>query len=464
MEDSKELSRRDFLRLGVVAGTGAVLAACAPKVEEKEVTKIVEETIVVEVEKEVKKVEEEIQLTAGVFADSKSAVKWNESLAAYTKEHPSIPMDLIPVPGAEYGDKMTIMLASGTAPDLLLDYSTFNHIGWADKGAILDLTPYYDLNKDLLLKLYTKTIKHMTIKGKMLLMPYTAEVSGLNWNKDLFDEGGVSEYPTDAWTWDDLREAAVKLTKRDAEGSITQYGFTSDGLWLSWTTGPSFWIHTNGGRNFNEDQTKCTMDSPESRQALQYFWDNLFVYKISPTAEDITLKHYATRWVAGEVALYDGISWGVKDSQDCELNPAICAGVYFEQVAKSPYSGKRSNFMHSMFWVVNKGTKYPEEAFEFGKWFMVSTGEVKRWGHLPAHADVREGWLDAVGRDRNQECFLKVGDTGVYAERLYDNADLDDKVWKIIGEEWNMLMTGEGTVDSYLESIVPKVNKLLQER
>ena len=123
--------------------------------------------------------------------------------------------------GSEYNDKMTIMLASGTGPDLLLDYSTFNHIGWTEKGALLDLTPYYDLNKDLLAKLYTQTIKHMTIKGKMVIMPYSAEMSGLFWNKDMFDEGGVSEYPTDAWTWDDLREVAIKLTKRDAEGNAT---------------------------------------------------------------------------------------------------------------------------------------------------------------------------------------------------------------------------------------------------
>ncbi|MGA9042326.1 MAG: extracellular solute-binding protein, partial [Terriglobales bacterium] len=45
----------------------------------------------------------------------------------------------------------------------------------------------------------------------------------INYNRSLFKEAGV-EYPKD-WTWEQFREVAKKLTKRDAAGNVLQYGY-----------------------------------------------------------------------------------------------------------------------------------------------------------------------------------------------------------------------------------------------
>ncbi len=53
---------------------------------------------------------------------------------------------------------------------------------------------------------------------------YGIDVYGLTWNKDQFREAGLDpEKPPK--TWDEFREYAKKLTKRDAQGNITRVGY-----------------------------------------------------------------------------------------------------------------------------------------------------------------------------------------------------------------------------------------------
>jgi multiple sugar transport system substrate-binding protein len=58
----------------------------------------------------------------------------------------------------------------------------------------------------------------------------------LYYNKAIFDEAKVA-YPTDSWTWDDLLDAAKKLTIVESNGRVKRYGLGMEGgkwsLWLN---------------------------------------------------------------------------------------------------------------------------------------------------------------------------------------------------------------------------------------
>jgi len=62
-------------------------------------------------------------------------------------------------------------------------------------------------------------------KGRMWGYPqYGIDIYGLTWNKDHFKEAGLDpEKPPR--TWDEFRDYAKKLTKRDAAGTITRVGY-----------------------------------------------------------------------------------------------------------------------------------------------------------------------------------------------------------------------------------------------
>ena len=59
-----------------------------------------------------------------------------------------------------------------------------------------------------------------TYDGSYYEIPKDYDTIALWYNKTMFDAAGLS-YPDATWTWDDLYNAAVKLTKKDG----SQYGF-----------------------------------------------------------------------------------------------------------------------------------------------------------------------------------------------------------------------------------------------
>lgn len=58
-------------------------------------------------------------------------------------------------------------------------------------------------------------------QGKTYAVPEELDIMGLAYNKDLFDEAGVN--PTADWNWDNLLDAATKLTRTTDDGRQT-YG------------------------------------------------------------------------------------------------------------------------------------------------------------------------------------------------------------------------------------------------
>jgi multiple sugar transport system substrate-binding protein len=101
----------------------------------------------------------------------------------------------------------------------------------------------------------------------------------LYYNTAMFDAAGLA-YPTDDWTFDDLREAALQLTL-DAEGrdgtdpefdaeNVVQWGFNTspNNIWARHFLAP-FEADPCG----NEDCTELAFSSPESVAALQWWAD-----------------------------------------------------------------------------------------------------------------------------------------------------------------------------------------------
>ena len=68
------------------------------------------------------------------------------------------------------------------------------------------------------------------------------------YNTKLFEENGI-EAPPAEWTKDDFLNVARAITKKDANGQTTVFGYGwTNRLWGSWMP----WIFVNGGNLFNQ--------------------------------------------------------------------------------------------------------------------------------------------------------------------------------------------------------------------
>ena len=91
----------------------------------------------------------------------------------------------------------------------------------------------------------------------------------LAFRKDLFDEYGVA-YPTIDWTWDDLMDAARKITNPDKGHYGIQLGRGKHESWywitFLWSAGGEVMVY-----NREDDSWLCTFDSPEAALALDFY-------------------------------------------------------------------------------------------------------------------------------------------------------------------------------------------------
>ena len=153
------------------------------------------------------------------------------------------------------------------------------YLDYQSRGVLLNLQPYLDKNPDMLKGVYPQTLEAYKTPDGMYGLPRDFQTVVLFYNKDMFDAAGVA-YPTVEWTYDDLRNAAKQLTKVDADGKTTQYGFDADpwDMELIWSEG----IWANGGDIISPDHTKTLVAEPKARPAWQLFHDMMFEDKSWP--------------------------------------------------------------------------------------------------------------------------------------------------------------------------------------
>lgn len=178
-----------------------------------------------------------------------------EMVDAYNQKDPCIQATLSQVP--DYDTKLQVSLAGGAPPDVFyVDSFKFNDLLKANS---LDNGNEKILEQDD----FVPSLKGaFTADGQFYCPPKDFSTLALEYNTDMFDAAGL-EYPTADWTWEDLRNAAEKLTAEDK--SVYGMSITPDmARWIAF-------LYQAGGSVYNEDASQMTINSPEAKQALDFY-------------------------------------------------------------------------------------------------------------------------------------------------------------------------------------------------
>src|SRR3569623_2478 len=187
--------------------------------------------------------------------------------------------------------------------------------------------------------------------GKTYGIPKDINAFGLFYNKDLFKAAGVA-VPDKSWTWDNVVEAAKKLTD-SAKGTFGIVAADADERTWYLT------VPQAGGRVISEDGKKSGYDSPEAIKGVEFWVDMVNKYHVSPNLQQTTDTDPLSLFTSGKVAMYYGGSW------DPVAIAQIPAAKAFTGLAPLP-KGATSNFYS--YGVANSiyfNTPHPQEAWEF---------------------------------------------------------------------------------------------------
>lgn len=172
--------------------------------------------------------------------------------------------------------KWTAAIQSKNVPDVT--FLGYQEVGqFSNQGVLADVS---GLLKDLQAKngpIFASSIDAVTFGGKSYAVPFWGEGTALYYRTDLFEQAGIGGPPK---TWDEFRQDAIKLTNasQGVYGAGVGYGDgNSDCEWLTRATIWSF-----GGSIFGADGKTIVLDSPQTRQAIDFVTKLFTQDKVTP--------------------------------------------------------------------------------------------------------------------------------------------------------------------------------------
>lgn len=290
-------------------------------------------------------------LSVWVYGWEKGSADAMKKDAIEYKKKTGVTINIIPVASDSYSTKVQATLAGGNNPDVSIIDAGMMSTQLAAKGKLLDLSKYgVDKYKS---DFYSSVWDTLAYKGKTYGLRITANNLALFYNKKLFDAAKLA-YPTNDWTWDDLRTAAKKLT--DAKKGVFGLDlpiYNSDGGY-TWTWLPFLW--QAGGTMLNEDRTKATFNSPEGVKALEFWKDMVQADKSCPLQ---AAPSGVNRFTSGLTAMTIDGPWNLE---------TFLADPKFKDsfgVAYLPKDKTQATVVGGEGFVAYSNTKYPQQAYDY---------------------------------------------------------------------------------------------------
>jgi len=286
-------------------------------------------------------------------ANFDSAVEFNKTLTFKVKS--------TPIPWTEHEQKIFTAILSGTPPDIISQFSPLKM--WASRNALTPLDKYIQKD-DFDSTIFFKSLwKEMKWDGKIYGIPINTASFAFFYNKDIFDEFGITIPPEN---WKEVRKISNKITKRNQKNMLTQvgylptYGNLRTSNVIAWQLGQEF---------VSKDGRKVRFNTLEMKKSFSWVRDYIHEIGLNDVLELMGTFGVADQhgFISGKVAMM------ILDSSFPKLintyNPDLNYGV----INVPSFENSESVSSSGTWWAgIPRNAKNPEKAWEFMK-FLAST-------------------------------------------------------------------------------------------
>lgn len=314
-----------------------------------------------------------LALTAGVAAqdhtklvfaywgDPAELPPFEKIVSDYEAANPSVQIEVQHAPWSGYFTRLDAQLAAGAGPDVFFitnvpNYAARNQLEPLDTWIAGHDFPIDQFNKEAL--------AIHSLDGKLFSIPRDNDTNALYYNKAAFDEAGVA-YPNASWDWDALRDAAIKLTKRDGN-RVSRYGFATEAN--DWPR----WIIQNGGDVFDDPlkPTTFTMDKPAATEAVQFLGDLINADRVMPSFQELQQSGGTGQlFLSGQVAMVVTNAARLGSFADASFQWAVAP-------LPTGRTGIHANRLGGAGFAMNAFSKNKDEAWKFLAFLAGEPGQV----------------------------------------------------------------------------------------
>jgi multiple sugar transport system substrate-binding protein len=200
----------------------------------------------------------------------------------FNRENPDLFVSLFTVPGSAYQQKATLMLASGTAPDVLrVDHYYFPSL--QPKGYFRDLTDFARRDPTFRERDFFPTaMAECKIGSRLYGLDTLFGGIVVYYNRTLIRQASLEDpyelAQRGEWTWDRFRQYAIKMTKVGKGGRPEVFGAVVPSFPTLVTAVWNF-----GGDLLSPDLRHSVIDSPGTVRAYQFLADLIWRDHAAPT-------------------------------------------------------------------------------------------------------------------------------------------------------------------------------------
>ena len=389
----------------------------------------------------------DVELAVSIWdANQEPGIK--EILADFTKET-GIKTKLSVVKWEEYWTMLEAGAQGGSLPDVFWMHSNESE-RYMSNDMLLDLTDKIAESDKIDPENYPEDIWGLyTYDDKNFAVPKDIDTIALWYNKSMFDEAGL-EYPTADWTWDDVTEAAKKLTKEDG----SQYGLAlrNDNNQAGYYN----LIYDNGGYIINDDKTKSGWDDPKTIEAMEML-EGWIKDGVMPPLEVMAENGEDVLFQSGKVAMVPQGSWMVAAYRDNEYTAENCDLV---ELPKSATTGRRASLYNGLGWAASANGEHTEEAWKLIE-YLGSEEAQKKQAELGVTMSAYNGTSDAWAKsaDFNLQAYINMMDDmeiRPYSKTTVTWENEDNEILKSV-------YTGEKSMKDACKEMAEQMNEKLAE-
>lgn len=277
---------------------------------------------------------------------------WTGLIDRYCEENSNVSIEFAEAQwGEDIETKLTTTFASGITVDLI-GQAIAQMATRVSKDQVIPLDSYLE-QWDGLSDMNESILEAARYEGKIYAMPYYPEVMLYAYRKDLFEEAGLDpdNPPTN---WEELREAAKKLTVYDGD-MVTRSGFQL--VTQGYALGFYGFYYQNGGV-WEDENHNPVWNNQEFRDTMQYMQD---LYKTDKVSSDLTVSQFQQQHPfltgAAAISMIDPLN----AKAFIEMDPANADKIGFLRVEeKQGGTHAGINFLY-----IGKGSKHEDIAWDF---------------------------------------------------------------------------------------------------
>lgn len=308
-------------------------------------------------------------------------------IADFEAQNPGIKIDMQDLGWGDAEKTLKTMAASKTLPDVMyhLPGTIFD---LADKGLILDLTPYLD--DELVADMYPAMLDAGKYNGKQYMITCGGMTLMMWYNTELFEQAGLDPNAPPK-TWDELLYAAEQINKLDGVNGIGMYGYPGGGE-TSFVFEALF-NSAYGGSAWDLENGRYVYDSPKGRsaaiKALSLMQE--LVQFAQPSVVEYNRFDCRTLLRDGKVGIVlDGVNLANQVKSQME------DGTIKAAILPACPDGKVATAVNVGGWFIPTNSEHPDEAWKFLRFLMTTENQFahKKYGSVPmlkSEATLSEG-------------------------------------------------------------------------